>query len=311
MRIVITGGAGFIGSHLVKMWLKEGHEVIVVDNLITGRIENIANTDGKLTVMRYDCCNFLYIDGPVDYVAHFASPASPAHYMRYPIETLLVNSIGTWRTLGLARAKGAKYILASTSEVYGDPLVSPQDESYWGNVNPIGVRSVYDESKRFAEALTMAYHRHYGLDTRIARIFNTYGPGMRIDDGRVIPNFIWQALKGEPLTIYGDGTQTRSFCYIDDLVEGIKRLMEADAHQPINLGNPNEVRIIDLANLIINLTGSKSKIEFKPLPEDDPKQRCPDISRAKQLLGWEPKVTLEEGLKITIEYFKRILHSNA
>ncbi|MFA4043952.1 MAG: hypothetical protein HZRFUVUK_000734 [Candidatus Fervidibacterota bacterium] len=311
MRIVITGGAGFIGSHLVKMWLKEGHEVIVVDNLITGRIENIANTDGKLTVMRYDCCNFLYIDGPVDYVAHFASPASPAHYMRYPIETLLVNSIGTWRTLGLARAKGAKYILASTSEVYGDPLVSPQDESYWGNVNPIGVRSVYDESKRFAEALTMAYHRHYGLDTRIARIFNTYGPGMRIDDGRVIPNFIWQALKGEPLTIYGDGTQTRSFCYIDDLVEGIKRLMEADAHQPINLGNPNEVRIIDLANLIINLTGSKSKIEFKPLPEDDPKQRCPDISRAKQLLGWEPKVTLEEGLKITIEYFKRLLHSNA
>jgi dTDP-glucose 4,6-dehydratase len=293
------------------MWLKEGHEVIVVDNLITGRIENIANTDGKLTVMRYDCCNFLYIDGPVDYVAHFASPASPAHYMRYPIETLLVNSIGTWRTLGLARAKGAKYILASTSEVYGDPLVSPQDESYWGNVNPIGVRSVYDESKRFAEALTMAYHRHYGLDTRIARIFNTYGPGMRIDDGRVIPNFIWQALKGEPLTIYGDGTQTRSFCYIDDLVEGIKRLMEADAHQPINLGNPNEVRIIDLANLIINLTGSKSKIEFKPLPEDDPKQRCPDISRAKQLLGWEPKVTLEEGLKITIEYFKRLLHSNA
>lgn len=311
MRIVITGGAGFIGSHLVKMWLKEGHEVIVVDNLITGRLENIANTDGKLTVMRYDCCNFLYIDGPVDYVAHFASPASPAHYMRYPIETLLVNSIGTWRTLGLARVKGAKYILASTSEVYGDPLVSPQDESYWGNVNPIGVRSVYDESKRFAEALTMAYHRHYGLDTRIARIFNTYGPGMRIDDGRVIPNFIWQALKGEPLTIYGDGTQTRSFCYIDDLVEGIKRLMEADAHQPINLGNPNEVRIIDLANLIINLTGSKSKIEFKPLPEDDPKQRCPDISRAKQLLGWEPKVTLEEGLKITIEYFKRILHSNA
>jgi len=311
VRIVITGGAGFIGSHLVKMWLKEGHEVIVVDNLITGRIENIANTDGKLTVMRYDCCNFLYIDGPVDYVAHFASPASPAHYMRYPIETLLVNSIGTWRTLGLARAKGAKYILASTSEVYGDPLVSPQDESYWGNVNPIGVRSVYDESKRFAEALTMAYHRHYGLDTRIARIFNTYGPGMRIDDGRVIPNFIWQALKGEPLTIYGDGTQTRSFCYIDDLVEGIKRLMEADAHQPINLGNPNEVRIIDLANLIINLTGSKSKIEFKPLPEDDPKQRCPDISRAKQLLGWEPKVTLEEGLKITIEYFKRLLHSNA
>jgi dTDP-glucose 4,6-dehydratase len=293
------------------MWLKEGHEVIVVDNLITGRLENIANTGGKLTVMRYDCCNFLYIDGPVDYVAHFASPASPAHYMRYPIETLLVNSIGTWRTLGLARAKGAKYILASTSEVYGDPLVSPQDESYWGNVNPIGVRSVYDESKRFAEALTMAYHRHYGLDTRIARIFNTYGPGMRIDDGRVIPNFIWQALKGEPLTIYGDGTQTRSFCYIDDLVEGIKRLMEADAHQPINLGNPNEVRIIDLANLIINLTGSKSKIEFKPLPEDDPKQRCPDISRAKQLLGWEPKVTLEEGLKITIEYFKRILHSNA
>ncbi|MFA4015578.1 MAG: hypothetical protein RUDDFDWM_000668 [Candidatus Fervidibacterota bacterium] len=311
MRIVITGGAGFIGSHLVKMWLKEGHEVIVVDNFITGRIENIANLNGKLTVMRYDCCNFLYIDGHVDYVAHFASPASPAHYMRYPIETLLVNSIGTWRTLGLARAKGAKYILASTSEVYGDPLVSPQDEGYWGNVNPIGVRSVYDESKRFAEALTMAYHRHHGLDTRIARIFNTYGPGMRIDDGRVIPNFIWQALRGEPLTIYGDGTQTRSFCYIDDLVEGIRRLMEADVHQPINLGNSNEVRIIDLANLIINLTGSKSRIEFKPLPEDDPKQRCPDISKAKQLLGWEPKVPLEEGLKITIEYFKRLLSSSS
>jgi len=231
--------------------------------------------------------------------------------MRYPIETLLVNSIGTWRTLGLARAKGAKYILASTSEVYGDPLVSPQDEGYWGNVNPIGVRSVYDESKRFAEALTMAYHRHHGLDTRIARIFNTYGPGMRIDDGRVIPNFIWQALRGEPLTIYGDGTQTRSFCYIDDLVEGIRRLMEADVHQPINLGNSNEVRIIDLANLIINLTGSKSRIEFKPLPEDDPKQRCPDISKAKQLLGWEPKVPLEEGLKITIEYFKRLLSSSS
>jgi len=311
VRIVITGGAGFIGSHLVKMWLKEGHEVIVVDNFITGRIENIANLNGKLTVMRYDCCNFLYIDGHVDYVAHFASPASPAHYMRYPIETLLVNSIGTWRTLGLARAKGAKYILASTSEVYGDPLVSPQDEGYWGNVNPIGVRSVYDESKRFAEALTMAYHRHHGLDTRIARIFNTYGPGMRIDDGRVIPNFIWQALRGEPLTIYGDGTQTRSFCYIDDLVEGIRRLMEADVHQPINLGNSNEVRIIDLANLIINLTGSKSRIEFKPLPEDDPKQRCPDISKAKQLLGWEPKVPLEEGLKITIEYFKRLLSSSS
>jgi len=293
------------------MWLKEGHEVIVVDNFITGRIENIANLNGKLTVMRYDCCNFLYIDGHVDYVAHFASPASPAHYMRYPIETLLVNSIGTWRTLGLARAKGAKYILASTSEVYGDPLVSPQDEGYWGNVNPIGVRSVYDESKRFAEALTMAYHRHHGLDTRIARIFNTYGPGMRIDDGRVIPNFIWQALRGEPLTIYGDGTQTRSFCYIDDLVEGIRRLMEADVHQPINLGNSNEVRIIDLANLIINLTGSKSRIEFKPLPEDDPKQRCPDISKAKQLLGWEPKVPLEEGLKITIEYFKRLLSSSS
>ncbi|MCS7254250.1 MAG: SDR family oxidoreductase [Armatimonadota bacterium] len=308
MRIVITGGAGFIGSHLVRRWLNEKNEIIVVDNFITGRPENLpAAGNGRLTVMRYDCCNFLYIDGHVDYVAHFASPASPVDYMRHPIETLLVNSLGTWRTLGLARAKGAKYILASTSEVYGDPLVSPQSEYYWGNVNPVGVRSVYDEAKRFAEALVMAYHRQHGLSTRIARIFNTYGPGMRPDDGRVIPTFICQALRGEPLTVHGDGTQTRSFCYIDDLVDGIEKLMMADVHEPINLGNPNEVRIIDLANLIISLVGSKSKMVFKPLPEDDPKQRRPDITKAKQLLGWEPKVPLEEGLKWTVDYFKRLL----
>lgn len=308
MRIVITGGAGFIGSHLVKRWLKEGHEVVVVDNFITGRLENLPEaSDGQLTLIQYDCCNFLYIDGHVDFVAHFASPASPQDYMRHPIETLLVNSLGTWRTLGLARAKGAKYILASTSEVYGDPLVSPQGEDYWGNVNPIGIRSVYDEAKRFAEALVMAYHRQHGLNTRIARIFNTYGPGMRPDDGRVIPNFICQALRGEPLTIYGDGTQTRSFCYIDDMVEGIERLMMADFHEPVNLGNPNEVRIIDLAELVIRLTGSKSKMVFKPLPEDDPKQRRPDITKARQILNWEPKVPLEEGLKCTIEYFKGLL----
>lgn len=308
MRIVITGGAGFIGSHLVKRWLKEGHEVVVVDNFITGRLENLPEaSDGRLTLIRYDCCNFLYIDGHVDFVAHFASPASPQDYMRHPIETLLVNSVGTWRTLGLARAKGAKYILASTSEVYGDPLVSPQGEDYWGNVNPIGIRSVYDEAKRFAEALVMAYHRQHGLNTRIARIFNTYGPGMRPDDGRVIPNFICQALRGEPLTIYGDGSQTRSFCYIDDMVEGIERLMMTDFHEPVNLGNPNEVRIIDLAELVIRLTGSKSKMVFKPLPEDDPKQRRPDITKARQILNWEPKVPLEEGLKCTIEYFKGLL----
>ncbi|MFA4028378.1 MAG: hypothetical protein GDYSWBUE_000258 [Candidatus Fervidibacterota bacterium] len=308
VRIVITGGAGFIGSHLVRRWLKEGHEVVVIDNFITGRLENLPDgSGGRLTLIRYDCCNFLYIDGHVDYVAHFASPASPADYLRHPIETLLVNSLGTWRTLGLARAKGAKYILASTSEVYGDPLVNPQSESYWGNVNPIGIRSVYDEAKRFAEALVMAYHRQHGLNTRIARIFNTYGPGMRPDDGRVIPNFICQALRSEPLTIHGDGTQTRSFCYIDDMVEGIAKLMMSDLHEPVNLGNPNEMRIIDLAKLIIRLTGSRSEIMFKPLPEDDPKQRRPDITKAKQLLNWEPKVPIEEGLKCTIEYFRRLL----
>ena len=308
VRIVITGGAGFIGSHLVRRWLSEGHEVVVVDNLITGRMENLAGVPvDRLTVMRYDCRNFLYIEGHVDYVAHFASPASPVDYARHPIETMTVGALGTWRTLGLARAKGAKYILASTSEVYGDPLISPQPEDYWGNVNPVGPRSVYDEAKRFAEALTMAYHRCHGVDTRIVRIFNTYGPGMRYDDGRVIPNFICQALRGEPLTVYGDGTQTRSFCYIDDLVDGIERLMHSDEHEPVNLGNPSEVRVIDLAHIVIELTGSKSRITFKPLPIDDPKQRCPDITKAKRLLGWEPKVSLREGLRSTIAYFEQVL----
>ncbi len=308
MRIVITGAAGFLGSHLVDYFINRGDEVIGIDNLITGNLENIDHIkDGdKFVFYKYDVTNFIYITGKVDYVLHFASPASPVDYLKYPIQTLKVGAMGTHNALGLAKAKGAKFLLASTSEVYGDPLINPQVEEYWGNVNPIGVRGVYDESKRYAESLTMAYHRYHKLDTRIVRIFNTYGPRMRPYDGRVIPNFINQALENKPLTVYGDGTQTRSFCYVSDLIEGIARLMEVDYHLPVNIGNPNEIKIIDFAKKIIEITGSNSSIEYKPLPQDDPKRRRPNIDLAKQLLGWGPKVSLEEGLKKTIDYFKRL-----
>ncbi len=308
MRIVITGAAGFLGSHLVDYFIKRGDEVVGIDNLITGNLENIDHIkDGdKFVFYKYDVTNFIYITGKVDYVLHFASPASPVDYLKYPIQTLKVGAMGTHNALGLAKAKGAKFLLASTSEVYGDPLINPQVEEYWGNVNPIGVRGVYDESKRYAESLTMAYHRYHKLDTRIVRIFNTYGPRMRPYDGRVIPNFINQALENKPLTVYGDGSQTRSFCYVSDLIEGIARLMEVDYHLPVNIGNPNEIKIIDFAKKIIEITGSSSSIEYKPLPQDDPKRRRPNIDLAKQLLGWEPKVSLEEGLKKTIDYFKRL-----
>ena len=306
MRILITGGAGFIGSHLCDRFLEEGHEVIAMDNLITGTPDNIAHLFGheRFLFIEHDVTNFIYVPGPLDAVLHFASPASPVDYMKYPIQTLKVGALGTHKALGLAKAKGARFLLASTSEVYGDPLEHPQKESYWGNVNPIGPRGVYDEAKRFAEAMTMAYHRYHGVDTRIARIFNTFGPRMRLDDGRVIPNFIGQALRGEPLTVYGNGTQTRSFCYIDDLVEGIYRLLFSEEAEPVNLGNPDEMRIIDLAHLINEMTGNKAGITFKPLPPDDPRLRRPDITKARRILHWEPLIPLEEGLRRTIEWFK-------
>jgi dTDP-glucose 4,6-dehydratase len=305
MRILITGGAGFIGSHLCEVLLRKGYEVICMDNLITGRIENIAHLRSeRFKFYKHDVTEFIYLEGRVDFVLHFASPASPVDYMRFPIQTLKVGALGTHKTLGLAKAKEASYLLASTSEVYGDPLVPVQREDYWGNVNPVGPRGVYDEAKRFAEALVMAYHTYHGLDTRIARIFNTYGPRMRVDDGRAIPTFIHQALEGKEITVFGDGTQTRSFCYIDDMVDGIVRLMDSSFNEPINLGNPDEFTILELANLIIKLTGTKSKIVHCPLPKDDPKQRRPDITRAKEVLNWEPKVNLEEGLKRTIAWFK-------
>ncbi|MCS7167701.1 MAG: SDR family oxidoreductase [Gemmatales bacterium] len=309
MRIVITGGAGFIGSHLCERFLREGHEVVCIDNFITGTYANIEPflDSPRFTLITHDICKPLYLDGPVDAVLHFASPASPVDYLRYPIQTLKVGSLGTHNALGLARAKNARFLLASTSEVYGDPQVHPQPEDYWGQVNPIGVRGVYDEAKRFAEALTMAYHRYHGLRTRIARIFNTYGPRMRLDDGRALPNFMGQALRGEPLTVYGDGSQTRSFCYIDDLVEGIVRLLATDYPEPVNLGNPEEVTILDFAREIIELTGTNSPIVFRPLPQDDPRVRRPDISRARQLLGWEPKISRREGLQRTLEYFRRLM----
>ncbi len=305
MRILITGAAGFIGSHLCDRFLAEGHEVIGMDNLITGTPDNIAHLFGnkRFTFIEHDVTNFIYVPGPLDAVLHFASPASPVDYLKYPIQTLKVGALGTHKALGLAKAKGARFLLASTSEVYGDPKVHPQPESYWGNVNPIGPRGVYDEAKRFAEAMTMAYHRYHGVETRIARIFNTFGPRMRLDDGRVIPNFIGQALRREPLTVYGDGTQTRSFCYIDDLIEGIYRLLFSDEVEPVNLGNPSEMRIIDLAHLINEMTGNDAGVVFKPLPPDDPKLRRPDITKARRVLGWEPKVSLEEGLRHTIEWF--------
>ncbi|MCS7221919.1 MAG: SDR family oxidoreductase [Anaerolineae bacterium] len=306
MRVLVTGGAGFIGSHLCDRLLADGHYVIAMDNLITGSTDNIVHLLGRegFLFIRHDVTNYIYIDGPIDAVLHFASPASPIDYLQLPIQTLKVGALGTHKALGLARAKGARFLLASTSEVYGDPLVHPQPETYWGNVNPIGPRGVYDEAKRFAEAMTMAYHRVHGLETRIARIFNTYGPRMRLDDGRVVPNFIGQALRGQPLTVYGDGSQTRSFCYVDDLVDGIIRLLHSDEVEPVNLGNPCEMSILHFAELINRLTGNQAGIVFKPLPQDDPHRRKPDISKARRVLGWEPRVSLEEGLQRTIEYFR-------
>ena len=305
-RYLITGGAGFIGSHLCESFLKQGHEVICMDNYSTGANENVAGfaSHPGFKFVNHNVSTFIDVQDPVDYVLHFASPASPVDYLELPIPTLKVGSLGTHNALGLAKAKKAIFLLASTSEVYGDPLVRPQNEEYWGNVNPVGPRGVYDEAKRFAEAMTMAYHRYHGLDTRIVRIFNTYGPRMRMRDGRVVPNFITQALKGEPLTVYGQGEQTRSFQYIDDLVRGIDRLIESEEHLPVNIGNPHEMTVLQFAKKIIELTGSKSPIVYKPLPQDDPQVRQPDINKAKKILGWEPKVKLEEGLARTIEYFR-------
>jgi len=303
MKILLTGGAGFIGSHLCDFLIEKGNRVICLDNLITGKTENIDHllNNPKFKFVRHDVTTYIDVDEPIDYVLHFASPASPVDYQKYPIQTLKVGSLGTHNALGVAKAKGAKFLLASTSEVYGDPQINPQPESYWGNVNPIGPRGVYDEAKRFAEAITMAYHRVHKLDTKIARIFNTYGPRMRQDDGRAVPNFIIQALANKSLTVYGNGTQTRSFCYIEDMVDGLYKLMLSNANEPVNLGNPNEVTILDIAKEIISLTGSKSKIEFKPLPADDPKVRCPDMTKAKALLNWGPKISLREGLKLTLK----------
>jgi dTDP-glucose 4,6-dehydratase len=309
MRILVTGAAGFLGSHLCDRLLAADHAVVGIDNFITGSASNLAHLEGhaRFQLVRQDVTTFITVDGPLDGVLHFASPASPIDYLEYPIPTLKVGALGTHNTLGLAKAKGARFLLASTSEVYGDPLVHPQPESYWGNVNPVGPRGVYDEAKRFAEAMTMAYHRYHGVDTRIVRIFNTYGPRMRPQDGRVVSNFIVQALKGEPLTVYGDGSQTRSFCYVDDLIDGIVRLWERGSAEPTNIGNPDEFTVWQLAERVLALTGSKSPIVKRPLPTDDPKVRRPDISRARATLGWEPRVPLDEGLRLTIPYFRRVL----
>jgi dTDP-glucose 4,6-dehydratase len=305
MRAVVTGGAGFLGSHLCDRLLEEGWQVLALDNLITGAEKNLAHLkgNGKFEFLKLDVSEPLHIAGEVGYVLHFASPASPPDYLKHPIATMKVGSLGTLNALELALAKRAKFFLASTSECYGDPEVSPQHEEYWGHVNPVGPRSVYDESKRFAEALTMAYHTHHGLDTHIIRIFNTYGPRMRLHDGRALPNFVYQALSGKPLTIFGDGQQTRSFCYVDDLIEGIYRLMHADEHLPVNIGNPLEMTILEFAERIRKYYRPAPEIVFEPLPQDDPKRRRPDISKAKRILGWEPKVELEEGLKTTLAYF--------
>ncbi len=306
MRTLITGGAGFIGSHLCERFLGKGHDVVCVDNFITGSRANVEPllSNPHFTLIEHDVSRPLKVEGPVDYVLHFASPASPVDYLNYPIQTLKVGSLGTHNALGLAKLKKARFLLASTSEVYGDPEEHPQREDYWGHVNPIGPRGCYDESKRFAEAIVMAYHRAHEVNTRIIRIFNTYGPRMRLDDGRVLPNFMGQALRGEPLTVYGDGGQTRSFCYVDDLVEGIDRLLGQEYHQPVNLGNPDEVTILQFAKEILALSGSKSPIAYKPLPQDDPKVRKPDITRARQLLGWEPRVARQDGLRRTLAYFQ-------
>jgi dTDP-glucose 4,6-dehydratase len=305
MRIVITGAAGFIGSHLSEALLDRGHSVVGIDNLLTGDTANIAHLAGRdFVFIKHDVTNYINVEGPVDAVLHWASPASPIDYLELPIPTLKVGALGTHKALGLAKAKNARFVIASTSEVYGDPLEHPQKETYWGNVNPIGPRGVYDEAKRFAEAMTTAYHRYHGIDAKIVRIFNTYGPRMRLRDGRAVPAFMSQALTGEDVTIFGSGRQTRSFCYVSDLVEGIIRLMESNVNEPVNIGNPQEMTIEEIARMIIKLTGSKSKLVYRPLPEDDPKVRQPDITRARTLLGWEPKVSLEDGLTRTLEYFR-------
>ncbi len=311
-RVVITGAAGFIGSHLAELLLDRGYSVVGIDNLLTGDTANIAHLANRdFLFIKHDVTNYIYVDGPVDFVLHWASPASPIDYLELPIPTLKVGALGTHKALGLAKAKGARFVLASTSEVYGDPLEHPQKESYWGNVNPIGPRGVYDEAKRFAEAMTVAYHRFHGVDAKIVRIFNTYGPRMRVNDGRAIPAFMSQALRGEDVTIFGSGSQTRSFCYVSDLIEGIFRLMHSDLNDPVNIGNPTEMTIEAIARAIIDLTGSKSKIVYRPLPTDDPKVRQPDITRARTLLGWEPKVGLDEGLQKTLAYFRTKVPSPA
>ena len=307
MRAVITGGAGFLGSHLCDYLIEHGWDVLSIDNLVTGSEGNASHLvkHPRFRMMRHDVSRYIDVPGPVDYVLHFASPASPVDYLKLPIQTLKVGALGTHNSLGLALAKKAKYFLASTSECYGDPQISPQPESYWGHVNPIGPRGVYDEAKRFAEAMVMAYHRYHGVDTHIVRIFNTYGPRMRLNDGRALPNFVYQALRGQPITVYGDGRQTRSFCYVSDLIEGIYRLMNSDEHEPVNIGNPQEITILEFAERVRTLLGSEVPIVFKPLPQDDPKQRCPDISKAKRLLGWQPKVNLNEGLQLTLDFFRQ------
>jgi dTDP-glucose 4,6-dehydratase len=311
--VLITGGAGFLGSHLCDKFLQEGYRVICMDNLITGKIENIEHHFGNpdFQFLYYDVTNYIHVPGNLDYILHFASPASPVDYLKYPIQTLKVGSLGTHKVLGLAKAKKARVLVASTSEVYGDPLVHPQNEEYWGNVNPIGLRGVYDEAKRFLEAMTMAYHRYHGVETRIARIFNTYGPRMRLDDGRALPQFVGQALRGEDLTVYGDGSQTRSFCYVSDLIEGIYRLLLSDEVLPVNLGNPEEITILEFAKEILKYIDTPSKIVFKELPVDDPKIRQPDITKAQKILNWTPKVSRSEGLQLTIEYFKKHIHGNS
>ncbi|MEX0685452.1 MAG: UDP-glucuronic acid decarboxylase family protein [Balneolales bacterium] len=311
-RILITGGAGFLGSHLCERYLKEGYEVICMDNLSTGRIENIDHLigTGDFTFIKYNVTDYIHVPGELDLILHFASPASPIDYLEMPIQTLKVGSLGTHKALGLAKSKNARFLLASTSEVYGDPLFHPQKEEYWGNVNPIGLRGVYDEAKRFAEALVMAYHRTHNIDTRIVRIFNTYGPRMRLDDGRALPTFMGQAMRGEDLTIFGDGSQTRSFCYVDDLVEGIFRLSQSDYVYPVNIGNPEEISILDFAKEVLSLTGGDSKIIFKELPEDDPKVRQPDTTKAQELLNWSAKVDRKDGLKRTLEFFEKLRDKN-
>ena len=313
-RVLITGAAGFLGSHLCDRFIAEGYEVIGMDNLLTGSMSNIEHLLPlkEFSFYHHDVSKFIHIPGPLDYILHFASPASPIDYLKMPIQTLKVGSLGTHNCLGLAKAKKARILVASTSEVYGDPLVHPQHEEYWGNVNPVGPRGVYDEAKRFQEAITMAYHNFHGLETRMVRIFNTYGPRMRLDDGRALPAFIGQAIRGEELTVFGDGSQTRSFCYVSDLVEGIYRLLLSTEHRPVNIGNPHEISLLDFANEIIALSGSHSGICYKPLPQDDPKQRQPDISRAREVLGWAPKVERKEGLALTYKYFSELLaHSKS